>query len=128
MAVDDLFDGQVAPGRSDAAKRLRRWLLVAGVLVVLGPCCCTGPLGGLAAVFVWMRAGDEQARAKEGVGGPGLAQAADRARSAAFTLMTLSTLSLCAQALVWPWLEPILLQAIAQVLSLLGGSPDLSTP
>jgi len=120
LAVDDLFDGRASPAGGDPVRTLRRWLLVAGLLVVLGPCCCTGPLGGLVAIFVWMRAGDERARSEAGVGGPEVAAAAIRARSTAFALMSLSTLSLCAQALAWPWIEPALLTLIVRVLSLFG--------
>lgn len=105
MAVDDLFDGKGVAERPDPMPRLRRWLLLASALVILGPCCCTSPFGGGAAIFVWMRAGDEEARAQVGIGGPGLGADARRVRQVAFGLMSASLLTLCLQAFGWPWIE-----------------------
>ncbi len=98
---------------------LRRWLWLSGLLVVLGPCCCTSPLGGAVSIFVWMRAGDEMARADAGVGAPTLGAAAKRVRGVAFALMTFSTFSLCAQAFLWPWTEPVLIDVLAWLVGLL---------
>lgn len=113
MAVDDLFDGKATSDRPDPIPRLRTWLFLAGALVLLGPFCCTSPFGGAAAVFVWMRAGDEEARAAHGVGGPAVAVGAKRIRNLAFGLMSASLTVLCLQSLAWSWIEEIVIKLVA---------------
>ncbi len=120
MAVDDLFDGKGVAERPDPMPRLRRWLWLAGALVILGPCCCTSPFGGGAAIFVWMRAGDEEARAQVGIGGPALAADARRVRQVAFGLMSASLLTLCLQAFGWPWIEDVVIRLAAQLAEAVG--------
>ncbi len=117
MAVDDLFDGKSPSDRPDPIPRLRLWLGVAGVLVALGPFCCTSPFGGAAAILVWMRAGDEEARAAQGVGGPGVASAARRIRNLAFGLMSASITLLCLQSLAWPWIEGMVIDLVSWLAS-----------
>lgn len=103
MAVDDLFDGPGAGVRPDARVSLRRWLAVAGVLVVAGPFCCfTGPFGAFVAIWVWVRAGDEIVRAEAGVVPAEAGEAARSARRAAFGLMATSLLSLLLQGIFYP--------------------------
>lgn len=98
MAVDDLFDGPGAAARPDPRPSLRRWLWVAGALVAAGPFCCfTGPFGAFAAIYVWVRANDEIARADAGVAPADVGEEARRAKRVAFGLMSASMLSLTLQ-------------------------------
>jgi hypothetical protein len=109
VGVDDLFDGKRPPAEPPATPRLRVWLVAAAALVLLGPCCCTGPIGAVVAIVVWVRAGDEADRVTAGVVEPHIAQEARTIRNVAFSLMSLSALSLCLQAFFWSDLEPLLL-------------------
>ena len=116
MAVDDLFSGRPDEGLlPDPLPALSIATGVAAVLVLLGPCLCTGPLGALVALWAWARAGDAIARADLGLHPAPVGRGARSARQRAFGLMSLSMLSLCAQSLLWgagvyPWLYTWILQ------------------
>lgn len=105
MAVDDLFSG---PGSSEPASpipRLRRWLLVTSGLVVAGPCCCTGPVGALLAIWLWARSGDEMKRAELGLYPENVGRGARSVRQQAFALMSASFISLCLQVGFFAWYQ-----------------------
>ncbi|MSQ02202.1 MAG: hypothetical protein EXR71_09970 [Myxococcales bacterium] len=98
MAVDDLFDGAGAPERPDPMPHLWRWVTAAAVMVAIGPCCCTGPLGAFIAIYTWTRAGDEIARSDAGISAASVGQEARKVRQRSFGLMSLSLLILTVQA------------------------------
>ncbi len=116
MGVDDLFSGRPDEGQlPDPTPRLGTAVSVAAILVILGPCCCTGPLGGMVALWAWARSGDAITRAELGLHAEPVRRRAGQLRQRAFGLMWLSALSLCAQSVLWgaglyPWLYTGLLQ------------------
>lgn len=104
MAVDDLFSGDPTGGLlPDPTPSLRRAVRAAAVMVILGPCCCTGPLGAAVAIYGWARAGDAIARAEAGLHAPEVVPRARSLRAQAFGLMSVSVLSLLAQSFLWGW-------------------------
>ncbi len=108
----------------DPTPGLRTWVLAAAVLVILGPCCCTGPVGAALAIYAWARAGDAIARAAAGLHPADVASRARGLRARAFSLMSLSALSLLAQSFLWGWgVYPALYGIPIQwVLSLVAGA------
>ncbi|GDX78881.1 hypothetical protein LBMAG42_06920 [Deltaproteobacteria bacterium] len=105
MAVDDLFSGSGSTEPVSPIPRLRRWLLVTSGLVVAGPCCCTGPLGALLAIWLWARAGDEMKRAELGLYPEGVGRGARSVRQQAFALMSASSISLCLQTVFFSFYQ-----------------------
>ena len=102
MAVDDLFDGDASGAQlPNPIPRLRAMLAVAGVLVALGPFCCTGAFGAFLSLWIWTRAGDAISRVEAGLHPGTLAPSARTVRRLAFGLMSTSALSLFVQSILW---------------------------
>ncbi len=121
MAVDDLFGGDPVSSRPSPMASLNRWLVVALLLVVAGPCCCTGPIGAFLSLWIWSRAGDDLRRVELGLYNEFLQLPILTARNQAFLLMVVSSVSLCLQAWKFHWYEAVAVFVMEFVATWMGG-------
>lgn len=101
--VDELFgQGPPRPPERSPVAGLAWQFVVATLLVLAGPLCCTSVPGTLLALWVWTRADEVVTMADTGVVGEADGYRALRLRRSAFGLMTFASFTILVQlALAW---------------------------
>lgn len=98
--VDDVFSGEAPPPPAvDGLVRVRRWLVLATVLDLLGPTCFTGVPGAAVTLWCWMLLEEEVQRVESGV--VAASKRLGTLRTVCFALMLLSAASLVLQIVLF---------------------------
>lgn len=102
--ADDLFTGDAPPPPTNRLPRIRRILLVALPLDLLGIPCFTGVPGAILTLWAWQLADEELARVESGALPVALRPDVVRIRAQAFGLLVFVLLSLVAQMILYSWI------------------------